>query len=246
MIPYERQQKILSIIEEKELVKIDELQEIFENVSVSTLRRDLKELEKNRKIESLSGGAVKKISTVGEIPISTRNTLQSEKKEKIASMAAELICDGDTIYLDSGSTCTLILDKILDKKVTIYTSNTNLFSINREIAADIFVLGGKFNPITSSLSGPFTEELLKNLYFNKSFLGANGIDETLGVTTPTIEEATKKRLVKEHSDQIYLVCDSSKFHNLSNVKAFNLDDLIIISDRSDKKISENVSIITEL
>lgn len=246
MIPYERQQKILSIIEEKELVKIDELQEIFENVSVSTLRRDLKELEKNRKIESLSGGAVKKISTVGEIPISTRNTLQSEKKEKIANMAAELICDGDTIYLDSGSTCTLILDKILDKKVTIYTSNTNLFSINREIAADIFVLGGKFNPITSSLSGPFTEELLKNLYFNKSFLGANGIDETLGVTTPTIEEATKKRLVKEHSDQIYLVCDSSKFHNLSNVKAFNLDDLIIISDRSDKKISENVSIITEL
>lgn len=246
MIPYERQQKILSIIEEKELVKIDELQEIFENVSVSTLRRDLKELEKNRKIESLSGGAVKKISTVGEIPISTRNTLQSEKKEKIANMAAELICDGDTIYLDSGSTCTLILDKILDKKVTIYTSNTNLFSINREIAANIFVLGGKFNPITSSLSGPFTEELLKNLYFNKSFLGANGIDETLGVTTPTIEEATKKRLVKEHSDQIYLVCDSSKFHNLSNVKAFNLDDLIIISDKSDKKISENVSIITEL
>ena len=48
MIPYERQKKILSIIEEKELVKIDELQKIFDGVSVSTLRRDLKELEKNR------------------------------------------------------------------------------------------------------------------------------------------------------------------------------------------------------
>ena len=45
MIPYERQKKILSIIEEKELVKIDELQKIFDGVSVSTLRRDLKELE---------------------------------------------------------------------------------------------------------------------------------------------------------------------------------------------------------
>ena len=43
MIPYERQKKILSIIEEKELVKIDELQKIFDGVSVSTLRRDLKE-----------------------------------------------------------------------------------------------------------------------------------------------------------------------------------------------------------
>ena len=60
MIPYERQKKILSIIEEKELVKIDELQKIFDGVSVSTLRRDLKELEKNRKIESFSGGAFKK------------------------------------------------------------------------------------------------------------------------------------------------------------------------------------------
>ena len=75
MIPYERQQKILSIIESKELVKIDELQELFQDVSASTLRRDLKELEKNRKIESLSGGAVKKISTIGEIPITMRNTL---------------------------------------------------------------------------------------------------------------------------------------------------------------------------
>lgn len=246
MIPYERQKKILSIIEENELVKIEELQKMFDKVSISTLRRDLKELERNRKIESLSGGAVKKISTVGEIPITTRNTLQNDKKEKIASMAAELIVDGDTIYVDSGSTCTLILKKILDKKITIYTTNTDIFSINESIIADIFLIGGKYNPITSSLTGPFTEELLKNIYFNKSFLGANGIDEKLGVTTPTIEEATKKRLVKEHSDQIYLVCDSSKFHNLSNVKAFNLDDVIIISDKTDSKINEIVSIITEL
>ena len=88
--------------------------------------------------------------------------------------------------------------------------------------------------------GPFTEDLLKNLYFNKSFLGANGIDETLGVTTPTIEEATKKRMVKRHSDQIYLVCDSSKFHKLSNVKAFDLDDVIVISDKNDTKLNEKV------
>lgn len=246
MIPYERQKKILSIIEEKELVKIDELQKIFDGVSVSTLRRDLKELERNRKIESFSGGAVKKISTVGEIPITTKNSLESEKKEKIAKMAAELIVDGDTIYVDSGSTCTMILKHIIEKNINIYTTNTDIFSVSQNVVANIFVIGGKFNPVTSSLTGPFTEELLKNLYFNKSFLGVNGIDEKLGVTTPTIEEATKKRMVKEHSDQIYLVCDSSKFHNLSNVKVFDLNDVIVISDKKDDKLSEVVSIITEL
>ena len=245
MIPYERQQKILSIIESKELVKIDELQELFQDVSASTLRRDLKELEKNRKIEPLSGGAVKKISTIGEIPITMRNTLHSEKKEKIADIAANLIKDGDTIYLDSGSTCSILFKKILGKKITIYTSNTDIFSVSGEILAEVIILGGKFNPMNSSLSGSLTENLLKNLYFNKSFLGANGIDEKLGVTTPTIEEANKKRLVKEHSDQVYLVCDSSKFHNLSNVKAFDLKDVAIVSDKTDDKISEKVSLIVK-
>ena len=48
------------------------------------------------------------------------------------------------------------------------------------------------------------------------------------------------------SDQIYLVCDSSKFHKLSNVKAFDLDDVIVISDKNDTKLNKKVSIITEL
>ena len=181
MIPYERQKKILSIIEERDLVKIDELQQIFDDVSVSTLRRDLKELEKNRKIESFSGGAFKKISTIGEIPISTKNTLESEKKDKIARMASELIVDGDTIYIDSGSTCTMILQYIVEKKITIYTTNADIFSVKENIVADIYVLGGRYNPVTSSMTGPFTEDLLKNLYFNKSFLGAYGIDENDGL-----------------------------------------------------------------
>ena len=161
-----RQQKILDYLSHFERISISEICEIFDIVPM-TARRDLKELEKNRKIESFSGGAFKKISTIGEIPISMKNTLESEKKEKIARMASELIVDGDTIYLDSGSTCTMILKYIIGKKITIYTTNTDVFSINENVIADIFVLGGRYNPITSSLTGPFTEDLLKNLYFNK-------------------------------------------------------------------------------
>lgn len=92
-------------------------------------------------------------------------------------MASELIVDGDTIYIDSGSTCTMILQYIVEKKITIYTTNADIFSVKENIVADIYVLGGRYNPVTSSMTGPFTEDLLKNLYFNKSFLGANGIDE---------------------------------------------------------------------
>ncbi|MBF0779232.1 DeoR/GlpR family DNA-binding transcription regulator [Streptococcus cuniculi] len=245
MIPYERQQKILGLLKDTELVKFDEIQHVFPDVSASTLRRDLKELERGNRIQYLSGGAIKLVSTIGEIPITTRNTLYNDKKEKIAEIAACQIQDGDVIYLDSGSTCSALFKKIIKKQITIYTTNTDIFAIAGEIAAEIIVLGGQFNPINSSVFGALTENNLRNIYFKKSFLGVNGIDEKFGVTTPTLVEATKKRIVKEHSDTVFLLADSTKFHNLSNVKAFDLKDVTIISDEFDEKIGKSISILTE-
>lgn len=244
MIPYERQEKILELVQDKKLVKIDELQAVFKGVSASTLRRDLKELGNKNRIEYLSGGAIKLLSTVGEIPISTRNTLNNKQKEMIADLAALQIEDGDVIYLDSGSTCSALFKRILSKKITIYTTNTDIFSIRGEIEAEIIILGGQFNPINSSVSGTLTEKNLQDIYFRKAFLGVNGIDGKYGVTTPTLIEATKKRLVKEHSDQVFLLCDSSKFHQLSNVRAFELANVTVISDQFDGQLSELVPVLT--
>ncbi|MGT2785825.1 DeoR/GlpR family DNA-binding transcription regulator [Streptococcus merionis] len=244
MIPYERQQKILELLKDTDILKIEELQKHFPTISDSTLRRDLKELEKKRKIDYLSGGAIKAVSTTGEIPISQRNTLHSQEKDILAELAAQFVQAGDVIYLDSGSSCTSLFRRIMSKRITVYTTNTDIFSvITEENQAEIIVLGGQFNALISSISGPLTEENLKNIYFTKSFLGVNGIDEKYGVTTPTLVEANKKRLVKEHSDHVYLLSDSSKFHNLSNVKAFDLKDVTVISDRYDEKLGKVVSLI---
>ncbi|MGT2749526.1 DeoR/GlpR family DNA-binding transcription regulator [Streptococcus orisasini] len=242
MIPYERQQKILEVIENKGIVKIDQLQKWISGVSISTLRRDLKELEKARKIEALSGGAVKLNSTVRELPISQKTTLNSDKKAKIAEIAAKEIADGDIIYLDSGSTCSALFEQIFDRKITIYTTNTDILGFHDSIAAKIILLGGEYNPKTSSLKGSLTEENLGGLYFDKSFLGINGLSKISGGTTPTLAEAVKKRIVKEHSNQLFLLCDSSKFHKTSNVKAFDLKHLTVISDRFDPLIDEIVSL----
>lgn len=244
MIPYERQQKILELLKHTDILKIEELQKQFPTISDSTLRRDLKELEKKRKIDYLSGGAIKLVSTTGEIPISQRITLHSQEKDILAELATQFVETGDVIYLDSGSSCTSLFKQIMHQKITIYTTNTDILSvITEEALAEVIVLGGQFNVMTSSISGPLTEENLKNLYFTKAFLGVNGIDEKYGVTTPTLVEATKKRLVKEHSDNVYLLSDSSKFHNLSNVKAFDLKDVTVISDRYDEKLSKIIPLV---
>lgn len=230
-------------LNQEEIIKIEKLQEILPEVSVSTLRRDLKELEKTGKVESLAGGAVKMSSVITELPISAKQSLQLSEKEKIAELAAELINDGDVIYLDSGSTCTALLNKILNKKISIITTNTSIFTIHQETQAEVILLGGRYNPVISSLNGPLTDDNIQTFNFQKAFLGANGVDSEKGVSTPNLVEANKKREIIKNSSKSYLLCDSSKFRKVSAVKAFGLEEVTLISDRYDEKLAEVTRII---
>lgn len=245
MIPYERQERILEILKEKKLVKIDELSEILNNVSVSTLRRDIKELEKDGKVESMYGGAVKYLLNTDELPIAKKSLIHMKEKEIIANLAADLIHDGETVYIDSGSTATLLMDKLIRKDITIYTTNTSIFTkVLEDMRAEVIILSGTFNSVTSSLSGPFTELSLQNIYFDRAFLGVNGVDIVTGASTPNISEAVKKKLVRDHSRHTYLLCDSSKFGLTANVKAFDVDGITIISDKKDEDLAEVAEFVT--
>lgn len=244
MIPYERQEKILEILAEKELLRIEELQKFIPEVSVSTLRRDLKELEKANKVQMLTGGAVKVCSSISELPMSTKTSLQTKEKKQIAELAVQQIADGETIYLDSGSTCTVLLSELLNRKIHIVTTNTNVFEVSGQIEAEITLLGGKYNPAISSISGPLTENNLQNYIFDKAFLGANGVDLTYGFSTPRLEEAMKKRTVLQHAKKTFVLCDSSKFHKVSTVKVFDLDLVTLISDQTDEELEKKMTIIS--
>lgn len=243
MIPYERQEKILDALNLEELIKIEKLQSVIPDVSISTLRRDLKDLEKDGKIEFLAGGAVKITSPTRELPISAKTTLQSKEKESMAALAADLIHDGDVIYLDSGSSCTALLNRILDKKISIVTTNTGVFTIQNETQAEIILLGGRYNPMISSINGPLTDDNIQTFNFQKAFLGANGVDAVRGVSTPNLVEANKKKEILKHSAKVYLLCDSTKFNKVSAVKAFGVDEVTLISDKFDERIGELTEII---
>lgn len=245
MIPYERQEKILEILSQKELLRIEELQAYIEGVSTSTLRRDLKELEKNNKVHMLAGGAVKRVTNTTELPITAKTNLQTREKEYIATLAEKQINEGDTIYLDSGSTCFALLKKLVNKKIHVITTNTDALSLIGEIACEITLLGGTFNPVISSLSGPLTEENIKNYIFDKAFLGANGVDVKFGVTTPNYVEASKKRVVIQQTKAAFLLCDSTKFHQAATVKAFELKEVVLISNKGDQKLAKEMEIISK-
>ncbi|MGX7265095.1 DeoR/GlpR family DNA-binding transcription regulator [Enterococcus crotali] len=245
MIPYVRQEKIIEILESRELIKIEELQKLIPEVSISTLRRDLKELEGVNKVQTLSGGAVKLSSSVSELPMTTKASLQTKEKRYIAELAAREVAVGETIYLDSGSTCTTLLRELLKKKIRIITTNTDVLRLTGDFEAEITILGGTYDPKISSLSGPLAEANIQKYVFDKAFLGANGIDLKFGVTTPNLVEAIKKKTVIDHAKKAFLLCDSSKFHKTSAVKSFDLNEVVLITDKDDSELSKEMRIISK-
>lgn len=243
MVPYERQTKILESLQLEELLKIEDLHKKMPDISISTLRRDLKELEKNGKIVMLTGGAAKLATPGLELSIATKQTLHSKEKEKIAELAAALINEGEVIYLDSGTTCTALLNKIIHKKISIVTTNASVLNVPEDTVAEITILGGKLNPRISSLNGPLTDENIQKFYFDKAFLGANGVDPKRGVSTPDLVEATKKQNVIKNARKAYLLCDSSKFYQNATVKAFDLAAVTIVTDKEDERVGKQTQLI---
>lgn len=243
MIPYLRKEKILTLLSDKDLVTLNEIKENISDTSISTLRRDLKNLEEEGKVVLLTGGAVKLCSTASDLPVSAKQSMHKKDKEEIALLASTLIEDGDIIYLDSGTTCTALMEHIYKRKITIVTSNTAILQDIDTLVAEVIFLGGKLNDSLSSVSGPLTDNNISIFNFDKAFIGANGVDVNKGVTTPSITEANKKQQVIKQSREVFLLCDSSKFNKVLMTKSFDINQCIIVSDKYDNEIGSRTKML---
>lgn len=245
MIPYKRQQSILDLLAQEEVVRFSDIQELLPEVSESTLRRDVRELEADGRLQRLSGGAVKAADGPRETPISVKAGIHVNEKRAIAAAAAALVEDGETVYVDSGSTCSALLALLMTRPVTVVTTNADAFSLaGADPTATLVMLGGILSPDLSSVYGPMTEENIGRFVFDRAFLGANGVDVRFGVTTPSMQESNKKQVVAEHAKETYVLADSSKFGEVLNVRVLPLDRVTVVSDGIDPAVAAETRIIT--
>lgn len=232
MIPYVRRQHILAELQKKEIVYLHELCELFPDTSEATIRRDLKALEEEGFIDVLRGGAAKLRTIAYEVPLATKERLYTKEKERIARYAASLVEDGEIIYIDSGTTPLRMVKYLMDKHITVVTSNTQILpSLTEDCAFTCVFLGGEFSPMLGSVAGPITESQLSDLFFDKAFLGASGYTAKSGINTPDLREARKKRLVAEHAKKTYVLMDGSKAGKQTLCKVLDFSECVIITDR---------------
>jgi DeoR family transcriptional regulator, fructose operon transcriptional repressor len=229
MIQYERKQLILEQLRGAELAHIEELVETT-GASPSTVRRDIDALIKSGKVIALRGGAVKLNDRPAELPTSAKVLINQEAKQAIAIAAASLVSNGDTVYIDSGTTTLQMMPLLRNRRIHVITSNTQIFTMAPGEKMRITILAGDWIASIGSIAGSLTERLLSELYFDKAFIGASGCSTKAGINTFDIREATKKRIVHDNSQEAYVLLDSSKFGKSTLCKAFELSETRMITD----------------
>ena len=234
MIPAERQKKIVDILKQSGAVKAAELSEIFD-VAPLTIRRDLDLLERKGILERSHGGAVLRQIIRDEPSYSQKdNSLIAEKRE-IAKAAADLIEDGDTVFINSGSTNRQVLEYIAseNKKVRIITNNTWAVEIFRNSGIELIILGGVYRNKARSLCGSFTADALRKVFANKAVIGVDGVSLRYGLSTPAEPEAEVARLMIEHtSGDVIITADHTKIGAVSSFFISDIDKVsCIVTDR---------------
>lgn len=247
----QRRTKILNLIREDGHAKVQDLSVIF-NVTDVTIRQDLDTLEKLGYIQREHGGAF--LKDIGSFAKTQQlfNQTHIEEKKEIAHKALQLINEGDSIILDSGSTTTEIAKLLVNfKELTVITNALNIaLLLGENHGINLIVTGGEFKAPTLSLTGKMAADSFKNIRVNKLFLATAGISSDMRLTYPSINDLVVKSAMIEVSDKIYLVADSSKlgvssFASLSSISLFHtlITDSKISEEEFNKLIDLGIEVI---
>jgi DeoR family transcriptional regulator, fructose operon transcriptional repressor len=233
MLTEERHRIILSLLEAKDIVKIQEIVDVTD-ASESTIRRDLTQLEQEKYLKRVHGGASKLQGKLQELSVSEKSTKNLQEKHLIAQYAASLVEEGDCIFLDAGTTTLNMIDYLKEKDIVIVTNGLTHIDFLLEKGLKTYTLGGYVKPITKAMIGRGAVESLREYRFDKAFIGMNGIHPQYGFTTPDPEEAQVKKIAMELSREAIILADDTKFGEIAFSKVASLDKAMIITNSLDE------------
>jgi DeoR family fructose operon transcriptional repressor len=238
LIPADRQRQILSIVTQVGVVQVQELSERF-GVSVLTIRRDLDHLASEGLVERTHGGATLR-RTLPVEPLYAQKALEFPKeKQEIAGLAASLIENGDTVFINSGSTTFEVIKALRDHDITIVTNNMDAAWIaNEDARFRLIFVGGVYRTRSHAVSGGFSQFVIQQVYANKAIIGVDGFSLSAGLTTPVIEEAeTTRGMIERTVGKVIVVAASNKIGVLSNFSTVGANDIdVVITDAAGEQL----------
>ncbi|MFK7696202.1 DeoR/GlpR family DNA-binding transcription regulator [Paenibacillus sp. HJGM_3] len=205
----ERQEQIVALLKAEGEVKIAALSKQFQ-VTEMTIRRDLEKLEQLTLLYRTLGGAIS--STSVDMPLGERTSVRTDEKAAIGRAAAQLIRPGEAVFLDAGTTTLQIARRIpKGADITVVTNALNVAAELNGRQVQTLVIGGVLREATSSLVGPFAEEIMQKMAYDRVFLGASGFTLEHGFNNSNVYEAELKRIAMTKGAEVNMVLDHTKF-----------------------------------
>jgi DeoR family transcriptional regulator, fructose operon transcriptional repressor len=185
-------------------------------MSEATVRRDLRALADERRIVRTYGGAASVGMHEPEESLDTRSASYREQKEAIARIAVRHVHDGDTIFLDGGTT-TAALARLLAGRREVHVVTNNLLAVSVLASAELRVtlIGGDVRPSSMSTLGPIAQLALTRVSFDKAFLGADGVVAGRGLCEASAEQAYLKECIAAQAAGVFVLVTSNKLERAS-------------------------------
>lgn len=236
MFPNERIQRIVDMVNEHGAVRVTELSRLLD-VSEVTVRRDLEQLSREKRLQRTHGGAISMHPVGDEItaPELIRSQKHVAEKRRIAQVAYDMINEKDTVFLDGSSTVNelakIIAREDAKRLYVITPSLTVLYALKDCENASVIMLGGEVNYRLGHVEGTLCTESIRNMRADKCFIGINGIDQSFGFSFPRLIEIDLKCSMMKASRQSIVLADHSKFGRIYMARLSERCDYVITDTR---------------
>ncbi|KSU79769.1 transcriptional regulator, DeoR family [Fictibacillus enclensis] len=223
MIKEKRINKIKNYVSKHDSVSLDELVSIFD-VSKNTIRRDIQVLVDRGKLKKVYGGVTVNHKTLESIQ--DRKKRNKDQKASIVKEASRFVEDGDSIFIDSGTTTIEMFEYIKDRNLLIFTNSIEL--VVRALPykeLNVMLIGGMLDRKTDSFGDPRNLDLLSNYNIKKAFMASTGISLSNGVTNASPLESQLKKEIVHRSSEVFLLVDHDKFDKYGLITYCGLDEI---------------------
>ncbi|MFG6148073.1 DeoR/GlpR family DNA-binding transcription regulator [Halobacillus sp. B23F22_1] len=237
MLTPERHQFILELLHQQHTVKLKELVE-HTGASESTIRRDLDQLEHLGELRRVHGGASLRRPASEEPSMGEKISKHQPEKTLIAKAAAQLVQDGESIFLDAGTTTYEMIPFLSEKKITVVTNGFHHLDALTNHRISTYVLGGFVKERTRAVVGASALQNLSQYRFDQCFMGANGVSLEDGYTTPDPEEAAIKKATLSLSQKRHMLVDDSKFNEVTFSHIASITEANIITNYEGPLLNE--------
>ncbi len=225
----ERQREIAVATLQAGRVEVAELATRY-HVTTETIRRDLSDLQQQKVVRRVHGGAVPWETTGFEPLLSVRRDQHDDEKRRIAIAAIDELPDTGSIIIDSGSTLATFARAVPSSTALRIVTNALTIAqvLSERSEADVIVVGGKVRKNTLAMVDTEAIAAIEPLRVDTLFISSDGLSPANGLSTPYREEAALKQAMIRAARRVVALVDHSKFGQEHFIRFADWSDIDVL------------------